>query len=192
MKSTIKIIFINNRFDVKNISNVNRPKPASSIIMCLLLFQYNILNTLFLKDRPRSGIRLEFEFHKCNWRKPDTKCQVPKKAGTRLRLPPAPFIPSLNCSNPDASLLTPSSLSHINLTFWSWALMVLSSSLGHFTPLSPTPPLIMGWGVSVWTLWQQSPSYLQGNPFPQPYLAMVMSSFSFIKCKEHLTAWEAK
>lgn len=76
--------------------------------MCLLLFQYNILSTLFLKDRPRSGIRLEFEFHKCNWRKPDTKCRVPKKAGTRLRqylwLPLAPFIPSLNCSNPDASL----------------------------------------------------------------------------------------
>lgn len=111
--------------------------------MCLLLFQYNILSTLFLKDRPRSGIRLEFEFHKCNWRKPDTKCRVPKKAGTRLRqylwLPLAPFIPSLNCSNPDASLPY-SQLSFPNKPD------ILAMGLHGPQLLSPTPPLMMGGG----------------------------------------------
>lgn len=76
--------------------------------------------------------------------------------------------------------------------------MILSSSLGHLLPSlhSSLPhPSSYDRGGKVQSgpfQMQQSPSYLQENPLPQPYLEMVMSSFSFIKCKEHLTAWEAK
>lgn len=142
--------------------------------MCLLLFQHNT-HTKHIIFKRQTNIRYQarVEFHKCNWRKPDTKCQVPKKAGTRLRqylwLPLALFIPSLNCSNPEASL----PYSWLSFPYKPGILamsphdpQLLSWSLAPFSSLLSPPPLLLwqGWEGSVWTLPEAS-----GNNHPLIY-----------------------